>query len=98
MASPTIKKKSEEFNSYTKCIDSLTQYFPAEYIAMAKNIIQKHDRNSFDETVVLSEIFSEERGVRRSHGRRVLRVKGTYQYLIIAHVKQIEMSVETILD
>jgi hypothetical protein len=63
---------------------------------MAIKAIEKHDQNSFVETIVLNEItkFNENTGEKYVAGKNVLYIKGEYAFKWFAHCKTIEMWVE----
>jgi hypothetical protein len=78
--SPTIYK-SETFNSYTKCIESLKDKFNPSIIKEALDMIEKHDQNSFIE-------------YRKINESDTLFVKGNYNKLLFFHLKEIEIWIQ----
>lgn len=88
--------RSSTTNSYNKCIDELASNFPSEIRDIAKRAIDKHDQNSFDETVSLGEIYkyNADTGEKYCAGNSVLRIKGEYAFKWFAHCKTVEMWIE----
>jgi hypothetical protein len=88
--------RSSTTNSYDKCIRELASKFPDGVADLAIKAIERHDQNSFEETVVLNEItkFDENTGTKYVAGKNVLHIKGDYSFKWFAHCKTIEMWVE----
>jgi hypothetical protein len=95
-ATNTDHYRSSTTNSYNKCIQELASKFPDGVAEMAIKAIEKHDQNSFVETIVLNEItkFNENTGEKYVAGKNVLYIKGEYAFKWFAHCKTIEMWVE----
>ncbi len=95
-ATNTDHYRSSTTNSYNKCIQELASKFPDGVAELAIKTIEKHDQNSFVETVVLNEItkFNENTGEKYVAGKNVLYIKGEYAFKWFAHCKTIEMWVE----
>lgn len=90
-----IKYKSPTTNSYTKCIKSMGD-LPKNFVDIVLKAADPFDQESFEIKANRVDIFEEIDGVRTKKGERVITVKGTYQYLIFAHLKTIEVFVETV--
>lgn len=87
----TTYHKSPTTNSYGSCLDALSGQLTPATIGEARKMIEKHDKNSFHEKKVIGQIFEEEDGVRTCKSSKVLNVKGTYQYVFVAHLKTLEV-------
>jgi hypothetical protein len=90
-----IVYKSPTTNSYGKCLNNLSKNFTDEQMKLARNAIDKHDQNSFIENVILGSVYEEEGSSRKQTHNKILVIKGTYQHVFIAHLKTIEMWIET---
>ena len=88
--------RSSTTNSYNKCIQELSSNFPAEIIEKAIIAIEKHDQNSFDESVDLGSVnkYNEDTGEQYIAGKHILRIVGKYEFKWFAHCKCIEMWIE----
>jgi hypothetical protein len=84
-------QESSTTNSYTKCINSLSDKFNKKLIDLALKVTEKHDQNSFEEVHEIGKILSTEFGEQTQTNTKYLVVKGTYQYVFFAHLKTIEM-------
>jgi len=90
LASNTTYACSRVTNSYGKCVDEISPKFSPAIAAKLREVIGPHDRNSFDQKILLGEVSTEELGVKRVTGRRYLRVRGTYENKLFAHLKKVE--------
>jgi hypothetical protein len=93
-----VVHKSPTTNSYGKCLDALEKNFTAAQITAARRAIDKHDQNSFEEHITIGSIQEKDEGSSRARTthKKILVVKGTYQFALIAHLKTIEMWVEIV--
>ncbi len=76
--------RSPTTNSYNKCINALSCKFPADIISAAIKAVEKHDQNSFTETVTVN--------------GTILHIKGIYKRRILAHLMTVEMSTEKLRE
>lgn len=90
-----IKYKSPTTNSYTKCIKSMGD-LPRNFVDIVLKAADPFDKESFEVKANRTDIFEEIDNIRTKKGERVITVKGTYQYVIFAHLKTIEVFIETI--
>jgi len=88
------KYKSPTTNSYSKCIKQCD--LPKNLIDVVQKAVDPFDQESFEVVALKSDIFEEIDGVRTKKGERTITVKGTYQFLIFAHLKTIEVIVEIV--
>jgi len=89
--------RSSTTNSYNKCIRELSSKFPEDdIIERALIATEKHDQNSFDESVELGLIIKWDENTcnKRISGKQILRIIGKYKFKWFAHCKSVEMWIE----
>jgi hypothetical protein len=87
-----IIHKSPTTNSYDKCIRSLSGKFPASIIEEAIKMVDRHDQNDFIERKIIGIVYEEDiAGNKILASNKILHVRGTYKWVLFAHLKTIEM-------
>ena len=87
--------KSSTTNSYTKSIQSLKDQLPPEILSVAQKISDPHDKNSFIGSEEINDIFEEKvPGQKVKIGCKKVYCKGTYKYVLFAHLKTVEIWVK----
>lgn len=87
--------KSPTTNSYDKCLDALTDKLPKYQLNAARKAIDAHDRNSFEEMIPIGNIYEDDdEGNPQITKKKILHVKGTYSFALIAHLKTLEIWVQ----
>lgn len=90
-----VKYKSPTTNSYTKCVKSMGD-LPKNFVDIVLKATDPFDKESFEVKAHRTDVFEEVDGIRTKKGERVVTVKGTYQFVLFAHLKTIEVIIETI--
>jgi hypothetical protein len=83
--------KSPTTNSYSKCLDALAGQLTQSVAQSAREMIDPHDQNSFHEKKIIGRVIEEDEGVSVCSKHKVLNVKGTYSFALVAHLKTLEI-------
>ena len=91
------KYRSPTTNSYDICLDALTNIFSQGLIDIAKKSVEKYDKVSFQENILLKESNLDVHYIHIATGvtgKITLVVKGEYKFKYVCHCKTIEMWLE----
>lgn len=95
------KYRSPTTNSYDVCLDALRNNFSQELIVIAKKSVEKYDKVSFQENILLKERNLDSYYIHVATeitGKITLIVKGDYKFKYVCHCKTIEMWLEIETD
>lgn len=85
-------------NSYSKSIEALRGKLDDKIIELAHKIADPHDKNSFEGSEELCKIYEQHGEDKIEVGTKRVFCRGKYEFRFFAHLKTVEVWVQTVMN